>query len=103
MPGAVFRWRTAGPDIPSTVAQVDAPHRIVSGGSANGITSVHVWTFTGVETGRGPGTLVSTEESWDNEPVRAAPDALQSALDACLRAWLRALKSTTEARAAPPH
>ena len=55
VPGAVFRWQTAGLDITSTVAQVDAPHRIAWGGPANGITGVHVWTFTPVDTGAGPG------------------------------------------------
>lgn len=109
-PGAVFRWQTAGLDITSTIAQVDAPHRIVWGGPANGITGVHVWTLTrldagagtdgGTDGGTGPAVLVRTEESWDGEPVREAAEALQLALDTSLRSWLGELKATAEARSA---
>jgi len=42
---SVFRWQTAGLDITSTVHEVDAPHRIVWGGTAQGIVAVHVWVF----------------------------------------------------------
>ena len=98
-PGVVFRWQTAGLDITSTVAQVDAPHRIVWGGPADGITGVHVWTFTPVDTESGPGVLVRTEESWDGAPARDGADTLQPALDTSLRSWLRALGATAEARA----
>lgn len=100
-PGAVFGWQTAGLDITSTVAQLDAPHRVVWGGPAHGITGVHVWTFTDT----GSGVLVRTEESWDGDPVRASADTLQPALDASLQSWLRELQRTAEARdsSAPSH
>ncbi|MFQ1002365.1 SRPBCC family protein [Modestobacter sp. SSW1-42] len=97
-PGAVFGWQTAGLDITSTVAQLDAPHRVVWGGPAHGITGVHVWTFTDT----GSGVLVRTEESWDGDPVRASVDTLQAALDASLQTWLRDLKGTAEAHAGSP-
>ena len=101
--GASFRWQTAGLDITSTVAQVDAPHRIAWGGPANGITGVHVWTFiqldAGADSSSGPGVLVRTEESWDGDPARDGAETLQPALDASLVTWLRALKAAAEARA----
>lgn len=100
-PGAVFRWQTAGLDITSTVAQLDAPRRVVWGGPAHGITGVHVWMFTDTVSG----VLVRTEESWDGDPVRNSADTLQPALDASLQSWLCALKRAAEARSgsAPLH
>jgi uncharacterized protein YndB with AHSA1/START domain len=93
--GSVFRWQTAGLDITSTVEELDAPHRIVWGGPAQGIVAVHVWTFDPQD----DGVLVHTEESWEGEPVVAQTEALQSALDGSLRSWLENLKRTAEGRA----
>lgn len=91
-PGSVFRWETQGLDITSTVTQVDAPHRIVWGGPAQGIVAVHVWTFTDTP----QGVRVHTEESWAGEPVAAQAETLQAALDASLRGWLSDLKQEAE-------
>ncbi len=90
--GSTFRWQTSGLDITSTVAEVDAPHRIVWGGPAQGIVAVHVWTLTE----RGDGVLVHTEESWEGEPVLAQTETLQAALDGSLRGWLENLKLAAE-------
>ncbi|RKT53897.1 SRPBCC family protein [Saccharothrix australiensis] len=89
-PGAVFRWRTHGLAITSTVAEADG-HRTVWGGPAHGIDGVHVWTFEGDSP-----VVVTTEESWDGEPVRADVAAMRAALDASLAAWLRHLKAAAE-------
>jgi Polyketide cyclase / dehydrase and lipid transport len=75
---SVFRWQTAGLDITSTVMEVDAPHRIVWGGPAQGIVAVHVWTLDQQE----DGVLVRTEESWEGEPVTAQVEVMQGALAA---------------------
>ncbi|WP_328991471.1 SRPBCC family protein [Kribbella sp. NBC_01245] len=91
-PGSVFRWEVQGLDVTSTVKQVKPMRRLVWGGPANGITAVHVWTFTPV---RG-GVLVHTEESWSGDPVEANVEFAQSALDASLHAWLQNLKQTAE-------
>ena len=82
--GSVFRWQTGGLDITSTVAEVDAPHRIVWGGPAQGIVAVHVWTLDAAE----DGVLVRTAESWEGDPVTAQAGTLQAALDQSLRNWL---------------
>jgi uncharacterized protein YndB with AHSA1/START domain len=95
--GSVFRWQTAGLDITSTVQEVDAPHRIVWGGSAQGIVAVHVWQLVQQE----DGVLVRTEESWEGEPVNAQVETLQRALDGSLRKWLENLKQAAEDRARP--
>jgi hypothetical protein len=92
----VFRWQTAGLDITSTVAEVDAPHRIARGGPAQGIMAVHVWTLDE----QAGSVLVSTAESWEGDPVSAQVGPLQAALDESLRNWLENLKRTAEER--PP-
>ena len=71
--GSEFRWETAGLDITSTVHEIDAPHRIVWGGSAQGIVAVHAWILEEKE----GGVLVRTEESWEGEPVSAQVEVLQ--------------------------
>ena len=93
--GSVFRWQTAGLDITSTVKELEAPHRIVWGGPAQGIVAVHVWTFEEHD----DGVLVRTAESWEGDPVAAQPESLQAALDGSLRAWLENLKRAAERRA----
>ncbi|MEV0433316.1 SRPBCC family protein [Nocardia sp. NPDC050413] len=91
-PGTVFRWSTFGLDIESTVYSVDETHRIVWGGPAQGITGVHVWTFTEQD----GGVRVRTEESWDGEPIRADVEGMRAALDGALISWLSHLKRTAE-------
>lgn len=91
-PGATFHWTTAGLSIASTVYAVDAPHRVLWGGPAHGITGVHEWTFVA----DGDATVVRTAESWDGEPVRADPDNLRTALDDSLASWLEHLRKTAE-------
>ncbi|MER6303711.1 SRPBCC family protein [Kitasatospora sp. NPDC001539] len=93
-PGSVFRWSTDGLDITSTVRQVDHGRRLAWGGPAQGITAVHVWTFTPTRNG----VLVHTEESWNGAPVTANRAALQSALDDSLHNWLTNLKREAESR-----
>ena len=58
--GSVFHWQTQGVDIASTVAEVEAPHRIVWVGPARGIVAVHVWTLHPHD----DGVRVRTAESW---------------------------------------
>ncbi len=91
-PGVTFHWSTAGLQVASTVYAVDAPHRILWGGPAHGITGIHEWTFTP----DGDATLVATAESWDGEPVRADADNLRQALDASLVGWLNLLRKAAE-------
>jgi uncharacterized protein YndB with AHSA1/START domain len=93
--GAVFSRQRGGMAISSTVEAFEPPHRIVWGGAAGGIVAVHAWTLEE----QGDGVLVRTEESWEGEPVSASPEAMQSALDASLRAWLENLRRAAENRA----
>ncbi|CAL9407974.1 hypothetical protein SUDANB145_01599 [Streptomyces sp. enrichment culture] len=94
-PGSSWVWSTEGlENITSTVKQVRPGHRIVWGGPAQGITAVHVWTFTRAE----DGVHVHTEESWSGEPVTADTARLQEALDASLDTWLHNLEQRAERR-----
>ncbi|WP_234335726.1 SRPBCC family protein [Streptomyces sp. NRRL S-1022] len=95
-PGSVFRWSTEGLDITSTVKQVRPGKRLAWGGPAQGITAVHVWTFTPTR----DGVLVHTEESWTGEPVVANQAVLQAALDNSLHDWVDNLRHEAEAEAA---
>jgi uncharacterized protein YndB with AHSA1/START domain len=94
-PGSSWVWSTDGLEgITSTVTQVEPKRRIVWGGPAQGITAVHVWTFTPTE----DGVKVHTEESWAGDPVTANTAVLQQALDASLERWLHNLKQRAEQR-----
>jgi uncharacterized protein YndB with AHSA1/START domain len=90
--GSEFRWKIAGLDITSTVQEIDAPHRIVWGGSAQGIVAVHAWILEPKE----DGVLVRTEESWEGESINAQVEVLQRALDGSLHNWLENLKRAAE-------
>ncbi|WP_457029176.1 SRPBCC family protein [Kitasatospora sp. P5_F3] len=92
-PGSSWVWSVEGLEgITSTVEQVEPNRRIVWGGPAQGITAVHVWTFTPTR----DGVRVHTEESWAGEPVSANVEMLQQALDSSLDHWLRNLKERAE-------
>ncbi|MER5556728.1 SRPBCC family protein [Streptomyces sp. NPDC002793] len=94
-PGSSWVWSTEGlENITSTVKQVQPKHRIVWVGPAQGITAVHVWTFTQAK----DGVHVHTEESWTGDPVTANTDYLQDALDDSLDHWLHNLKQQAEKR-----
>ena len=91
--GSVFRWKTQGLDIASTVKRVRHDLCLAWGGPAQGITAVHVWTFTPTR----DGLLVRTEESWTGAPVDDNTAALQAALDGSLQNWVDNLKHASEA------
>jgi hypothetical protein len=93
-PGADFTWHTHDLRIKSTVYQVDPQRRTLWGGSTEGITGIHSWTFTPVP----GGVRVNTDESWSGEPVRAAAPDMQAGLDASLAAWLRHLSAAAKQR-----
>ncbi|GAA2396622.1 SRPBCC family protein [Nonomuraea africana] len=91
--GSRFRWSVEGlENITSTVKQVVPNRRIAWGGPAQGVTAVHLWTFTPTK----DGVRVHTEESWSGEPVSANVAAMQKALDASLDTWLHNLKKKAE-------
>ncbi|MDX3322857.1 SRPBCC family protein [Streptomyces sp. ME03-5684b] len=90
--GSTFHWTTAGLSISSTVHLLEAPERILWGGTAHGITALHEWRFEA----DGDGTLVHNEESWSGDPVDADTENLREALGQSLDSWLQHLRRTAE-------
>ena len=91
-PGGSFNWSTYGMDITSTVYALDEGVRILWGGTANGITGIHEWTFADSPTG----VRVTTTESFAGDPVAADIANMQALLDQSLQSWLQHLKDVAE-------
>jgi hypothetical protein len=64
--GSVFRWRSGGFNVVSTVREVEPGRRLGWAGWAFGTRAVHTWTFEPRE----DGVLVRTEESFEGCLVR---------------------------------
>ncbi len=93
-PGEKFHWRTEGlEEIASTIQEVKLERSIAWGGSAQGITAVHVWI---IEPAPG-GVTLRTEESWNGQGLKEQAAMLQPLLDASLDRWLAAIKQEGEA------
>jgi hypothetical protein len=102
VPGASFDWTSSGLGVTSTIYDVSPPTGDVSprartlwGGTAQGITGIHEWTFTDMT----QGVLVATNESFAGAPVDGDPSTMQDILDSSLVSWLLHLKAAAESRA----
>ncbi|MFD8614598.1 hypothetical protein [Streptomyces sp. NPDC059631] len=73
---------SAGLSIGSTIYAVEAPRRILWGGTAHGITAIHEWRFEP----DGDGTQVRNEDSWSGAPVDADTENLRKLLSQSLDA-----------------
>jgi hypothetical protein len=80
--------------VESTIKTVKPLRCTAWGAPVNGITGVHLWTFT--QTKRG--VLATTEESWAGPPVEADVPGNQKALDQGLADWANRLRDTAEKR-----
>jgi Polyketide cyclase / dehydrase and lipid transport len=94
-PGSSFDWTSSGFSITSNIYDVDPRARTLWGGTAQGITGIHEWTFREMT----KGVIVATNESFAGAPVDGDPATMQSILDTSLVSWLLHLKSAAEARA----
>jgi hypothetical protein len=99
--GASFDWTVSGFSVTSTIYDVSPPTGDVSpqartlwGGTGQGITGIHEWSFSDMT----QGVLVSTNESQAGAPVEADPAVMQSLLNKSLVAWLGHLKAAAESR-----
>jgi hypothetical protein len=100
--GASFDWTSSGLSVTSTIYDVSTPTGNVSprartlwGGTAQGITGIHEWTFTDMT----QGVLVATNESFAGAAVDGDPSTMQDILDTSLVSWLLHLKAAAESRA----
>ncbi len=91
-PGAVFRWKSGGLSIVSTLQEVEPQHRISWIGKMLGTRAVHIWLLEP----RAEGVLVRTEESLDGWLVRPLRGTMQRMLDRSLQAGLEQLKRKAE-------
>jgi hypothetical protein len=101
-PGSSFEWTSSGFRVTSTIYDVSPPTGAVSprsrtlwGGTAQGITGIHEWTFRDMT----QGVIVATNESFAGAPVDDDPSTMQDILDTSLVSWLLHLKAAAEARA----
>jgi Polyketide cyclase / dehydrase and lipid transport len=95
VPGTSFSWTSSGFSVTSTIYDVSPRSRTLWGGTGQGITGIHEWTFRDMT----QGVLVATNESFAGAPVDDDPSTMQSILDTSLVSWLLHLKAAAEARA----
>ncbi len=94
-PGTSFDWRAGPGTIKSSIAEVEAPHRIVWTGVTLGIRAVDAFAFEASD----GGTLVRQAESWEGLLARLFRSRMDRTLRSSLRDGLRALKAEAERRA----
>jgi Polyketide cyclase / dehydrase and lipid transport len=93
-PGSSFTWTSYGFTVTSTIYAVAERARTLWGGTAQGVTGTHEWTYGQTPTG----VHVTTQESFAGQAVEADATGMQSALDKSLIDWLGHLKSAAEDR-----
>lgn len=92
IPGSVFRWKSGGTNIISTLQEVEPQRRISWTGKTLGTQAIHVWILEPQE----KGVLVRTEESFEGWLVHLLKGTMQKMLDTSLQTWLKHLKQKAE-------
>lgn len=92
VPGSVFRWKSGGASLVSTIQDVERPTRVAWTGKTFGVAAIHVWNLKAA----GTGVLVKTSESFDGWLVRLFRSPFQRLLDKALKEALRSLKTAAE-------
>jgi hypothetical protein len=95
-PGSVFKWKSKGLTIVSTLQEVAPNQRLTWTGKAFGTQAIHRWEIEPTD----QGVLLRTEESFDGWLPRLMPKTMQRTLDETLPSWLQAIKSNAETRPA---
>jgi hypothetical protein len=90
--GAVFRWKSGGLRIQSTIQEIRVLRRLVWTGKTIGTSAVHSWTFEDADNG----VLVTTTETFDGWLPTIMPRTMQRKLDETLPALLMSLKAVAE-------
>lgn len=91
-PKTVFKWKSGGFNIVSTVREVAAPNRLGWTGKAFGARAVHTWTLVPQTSG----VLVKTAESFEGWLVSLMKGSMQKTLNSALKVWLESLKKKAE-------
>ena len=90
--GSVFRWKSGGAAIVSTLREIEPMRKIAWTGKAIGIRAAHSWSFER----QGDSVAVVTRESFDGWLPHIFPRTLRKMLDRSLRTWLQNLKRRAE-------
>jgi len=97
--GSVFRWKSGGLNVTSTIQVIKPGQEIAWTGRSKGAYAKHIWRFAS----QNNGTLVMTEESMDGWSIRLLKLFNPKFLDNSLDTWLRNLKIKAEKNAAEPN
>jgi hypothetical protein len=97
MVGSVFRWKSGGVPIVSTLRQIESLRAIAWTGKAFGVRAVHTWTFQQER----DTVLASTRESFDGWWPRLLPGVTRRMLETSLAKWLQNLKRIAESGGKP--
>lgn len=90
--GSIFKWKSGGLTITSTIQSVEPVQRIGWTGKALGTRASHVWMFKAHD----DGTIVTTEESMEGWLVSILKLAMPNFLEKSLDSWLQDLKRAAE-------
>jgi uncharacterized protein YndB with AHSA1/START domain len=91
-PGSVFKWKSKGMAILSTLQEVTPNQRLSWTGRAFGTRAIHTWEIEEAD----QGVVLRTEESFDGWLPKLMPKTMQRTLDETLPSWLKAIKSEVE-------
>jgi uncharacterized protein YndB with AHSA1/START domain len=91
-PGSVFKWKSKGLTVMSTLQQVTPNQRLTWTGQAFGTRAIHTWEIEQTD----HGVLLRTAESFDGWLPQLMPKTMQRTLDQTLPSWLEAIKSEAE-------
>ncbi len=91
-PGSVFRWKSKGLTVISTLQEVMPNRRLTWTGKAFGTRAIHAWEIEGTA----DGVVLRTAESFAGWLPRLMPKTTHRMLDETLAAWLKAIKSEAE-------
>ena len=91
-PGSVFKWKSKGLSVVSTLREVVPNRRLTWTGKAFGTRAIHSWDIEETD----QGVVLRTAESFNGWLPQLMPKAMQRTLDETLPAWLKAIKSEAE-------
>jgi hypothetical protein len=90
--GSVFKWKSKGLTIISTLQEVTPNHRLIWTGKAFGTWAIHTWELEETD----QGVVLRTAETFDGWLPKLMPKTMQRMLDETLSAWLETIKSEAE-------
>jgi hypothetical protein len=94
--GSVFKWKSKGLSVTSTLQEVRPRQSLTWTGKAFGTRAIHSWEIEVTD----QGAVLRTAESFDGWLPRLMPKTMKRTLDETLPAWLKAIKSEAERAAA---